>query len=503
MKTILRYFNQTKLLTLLFICLFFFILRLPSLFEPNWYGDEGIYQSIGFGLRSGREFYTGVWDNKPPLLFIIYAIASGDQFNARFISLVFGIAAVICFYSLSKKVFIHPKSRFVSLVIFTLFFGLPIIEGNIANSENFMLFPIILAASILHNPLSLIDKPINKSKKIKLLAGGIVLSLSFLIKIVTIFDFAAFLVFSFVISFYQKNISRDSFIKPLRLYLLRIGWFILGFVLPIAFSFIYFHLKGLSSYYVDAAFGRNVDYVGWANYFIIPQGLLYFRIFLLGIFIILIIYKRRIFNRSTLFIIIWLALSLFNAFFSNRGYTHYMLLILPSIALFTGTVFRRHSNKKNLLTIISCVIIITILYFNFDHWSVIKTFSYYGNFLKLTSGSISYKSYQEFFDTRNPKDYMIADYIKKKTNPHDTIFLWGNSAQIYPLSETLPPGRYSAAYHIVNTKESLDETEKALLKNRPKYIIITQDLPNLPFDISEYTYKITIEDTHIYEYVHK
>ena len=46
------------------LCFLFVVLRFPSLFEPNWYGDEGIYQSIGFGLRSGRQFYTGVWDNK-------------------------------------------------------------------------------------------------------------------------------------------------------------------------------------------------------------------------------------------------------------------------------------------------------------------------------------------------------------------------------------------------------------------------------------------------------
>src|SRR3989344_5462762 len=103
------------LLTLLFI---FFFLRFPSLFEPNWYGDEGIYQSIGFALRSGRQFYTGVWDNKPPLLFIIYALANGEQFNARFFSLIAGIGAVFVFYYLSLKLFKNNKAILLSTLFF-------------------------------------------------------------------------------------------------------------------------------------------------------------------------------------------------------------------------------------------------------------------------------------------------------------------------------------------------------------------------------------------------
>ena len=37
-------------------------LRIPSLFEPYWYGDEGIYLTIGQAMRHGwnyiKEFTT-------------------------------------------------------------------------------------------------------------------------------------------------------------------------------------------------------------------------------------------------------------------------------------------------------------------------------------------------------------------------------------------------------------------------------------------------------------
>ena len=46
-------------------------LRVPSLFEPYWYGDEGIYLTIGRAMRGGMELYKEVHDNKPPLLYVV------------------------------------------------------------------------------------------------------------------------------------------------------------------------------------------------------------------------------------------------------------------------------------------------------------------------------------------------------------------------------------------------------------------------------------------------
>ncbi|MBP6098670.1 MAG: hypothetical protein KA477_01670, partial [Candidatus Levybacteria bacterium] len=52
-----------------YIIVFFVILRLPSLIEPIWYADEGIYEVIAHAMHNGRVLYSEVWDNKPPLLY--------------------------------------------------------------------------------------------------------------------------------------------------------------------------------------------------------------------------------------------------------------------------------------------------------------------------------------------------------------------------------------------------------------------------------------------------
>src|SRR3990167_9750693 len=72
----------------------FFLLRLPSLIEPYWYGDEGIYEVLGMAMRNERLLYKDIWDNKPPLLYVMYALFNSDQFLVRFSSLLFGLLAV-------------------------------------------------------------------------------------------------------------------------------------------------------------------------------------------------------------------------------------------------------------------------------------------------------------------------------------------------------------------------------------------------------------------------
>ena len=104
----------------------FALLRLPSLLEPYWYGDEGIYQVIGIALGQGRILYSEIWDNKPPVLYLIYALFNGDQFYVRLFSLIVGIGSVVFFYLLTGKLFKNLFARFASTTLFSVVFFLPL-----------------------------------------------------------------------------------------------------------------------------------------------------------------------------------------------------------------------------------------------------------------------------------------------------------------------------------------------------------------------------------------
>ena len=93
----------------MFYAILFFLLRLPSLFEPYWYGDEGIYLTIGQALRHGLLLFQQIHDNKPPTLYYLAALAH-TVFGFRLLLFLVMIPTVYVFYLLSKKILVSRLS---------------------------------------------------------------------------------------------------------------------------------------------------------------------------------------------------------------------------------------------------------------------------------------------------------------------------------------------------------------------------------------------------------
>lgn len=466
---------------LLFTSLIFFILRLPSLFEPYWYGDEGIYQVLGLGIRHGRLLYQDIFDNKPPLLYVLYSIFNSDQFLVRTASLIFGLAAVFIFFKLTQKILKEQKSRYIATFIFALLFGLPLIEGNIANAENFMLLFNISAALLIFNVLGE-----NSTKRFKILfVAGFILGISFLFKIVAVFDFAAFSVFLFILNKDYKSFIKNNYS------------FLLGFAIPIAATFLYFFANGAFSEFMKATFSNNIGYVGYGNKFIIPQGLLIlkFGILAAGTFILFI--KRKSFEAGSIFVYLWLFFSLFDALFAQRPYTHYVLVTVPAVCLLIGLVLAKRNFIPNILLLgVSLYLLLSV----FSYY--IKTIYYYPNFVSFVTGKKSVYDYQNFFDRNTPNDYNLASFINDNSKKDDNIFIWGNNAQLYKLTEKLPPGKYSVAYHITSYKDGIKNTMEGLQKQNPKFIIIMRNASLYPFSLTGYFHRININGVNIYERIY-
>lgn len=486
---------------LLIISLVFFFLRLPSLFEPYWYGDEGIYQTIGIALRDGKILYREIWDNKPPLLYIVYALFSADQFSIRFLSLIFGISSIIAFFLLLSSLFSSflkenakksQKLQFIITFIFSILFAIPLLEGNIANSENFMMLPILIAGLLI---FKVMQKMHSKNFQFsifnsQLFIAGFLLSFAFLFKTVAIFDFSAFFLFIFFIMY--KNIK--SFIPFIKSFIP----LFLGFFIPIFATSIFFLIKGAFSDFFQAAFFQNVGYVGYGNSFIIPQGFLILKLVILFCVSLILFINREKFPKALIFITLWFSFSVFNAFFSGRPYTHYMLVLLPSFLIFLGFLLNFRPSLKTfyIVSLISYLIISSLILKNFNFYN--KIGAYYQNFLLFITNEKSIDSYRSFFDRNTPRDYILAQFINTNSTPEDSIFIWGNNAQLYALTSKLPPGRFTVAYHITASKNYILETYKAFSQKKPRYVIITSS-ESLIFPLSFYKEKYTIENAIIYE----
>lgn len=192
-KNLKKHFQKYWLVWLLILVIF---LRLPSLFEPFTYGDEGVYLTLGQALRRGLIWYRDIHDNKPPMLYLLAALA-GDFVTYRLILFIWSLITIFVFYKLSQLLF--PKNQravIVSTTGFAILSSLHTFEGNIANAENFMLLPIITGFFVI---LKSIDKTVINHKFVKNFGiwflVGVLFSLATLFKVPAAFDFATALVF--------------------------------------------------------------------------------------------------------------------------------------------------------------------------------------------------------------------------------------------------------------------------------------------------------------------
>ncbi|MBI2621124.1 MAG: glycosyltransferase family 39 protein [Candidatus Levybacteria bacterium] len=482
MKLITRLEKSASFWFLLIASVVFFFLRWPSLFEPYWYGDEGIYQSVGMLINSGASLYSEAWDNKPPLLYVLYALFNSEQFVVRTVSLFFGLISLWVFYLTAKRLFANSTiSVLVSTSIFAILFGTRLIEGNIANAENFMMLPILASAYLILSTDFL--KKLWEGR-IYFLAG-ILLSLAFLTKIVAIFDFLAFASFLFI--------SREKDFK--QQILKKVFPFTLGFLAPISLTFLYFFLTNNFKDFFSALLFSNVGYVGYGNKFFIPQGLLYLKAFILAAFVGFLFLKRNSINKSVLFVVLWFAFSLFNAFFAGRSYAHYLLVLLPSFCLMIGVSISARKERFFLIILLALSIVAILNTFKLKA----KFIPYYSNLISFCTNKKDVSSYQSFFDRNTPRDYELARYIRANTSSNESIFIWGNNAQVYKLSNKIPIMRYIVAYHITNYPTGFTEMQNAINSKRPKLIIVMPNVPPFPLSLNEYNEKINIRNATIYE----
>ncbi|HLD01791.1 MAG TPA: glycosyltransferase family 39 protein, partial [Patescibacteria group bacterium] len=406
MNLLIRLEKVKELWPFLGILTLFILLRIPSLIEPYWYGDEGIYHVIGDALRQGKLLYQDIWDNKPPLLYLLYALGQSDQFIIHLISLLFGLGSVIVFFALTIKLFTKSSARILSATFYAILFATPFLEGNIANAENFMHLPILLAA------LFLLTRKGNDHRT--LLLAGLLLGIAFLFKFVAIFDFLAFLVFILLLETKQR-FSFEHVYQVIKTH----SALVVGFLLPLMLTIVYFLLQGALTDFVSAVFTNNINYVGYNNQIWIPQGLLFFKLLVLGVAIFLLGKHRKSLPTPFLFTCIWFLFSLFNAFFSHRPYTHYLLVLLPSFCLFLGMLIENQTRYRKYLLAFFVLCTLYISQF-FSLPSLQKTALYYQNYLSFVSDKKSVEQYQGFFDKDTPRDYEVAYYLKNSTRGKDS-----------------------------------------------------------------------------------
>jgi 4-amino-4-deoxy-L-arabinose transferase-like glycosyltransferase len=432
-----------------------FLFRIPSFFEPYWYGDEAIYLTIGQAMRNGVKLYSQIHDNKPPFLYVMAAVANGDQFWFKFIATVWILITIYIFYKLAQKLFEKREWVIAATVIFAFLTTWTKLEGNIANAELFFLLPTTLTVYLLW------DK--NPTLK-RVFYSGAILGMGVMFKMPVIIEAGIWPVVWLITG------EREWFKK---------SWFLaLGVIAPIGISVLYFWEQGALKEYLNAAWLQNLPYLtSWKT--TTAAGGIYSlkaRLAIVCMLIAPLAGLGRTIGKRGLVVGLWGILTIFATLLSGRPYPHYLLQAAAAVAFLPILIFTGRTSEKIVAGIVIGVATASIWAFHFYNY---PTISYYLNFVKWVTGSEDRKTYFDWFNPQLNNYYQIAGIIDTDTKPGDKIFIWGDVPMLYALSRRLPVGKYTVEYHIKDFKAQ-GETVNALTIDPPKYIVTFGNEADLP-----------------------
>lgn len=477
--------TPTWLFVLLLVVL---VLRIPSFFEPYSYGDEMIYLTLGEAIRQGLTLFKDIHDNKPPLLYITAALA-GSLFWFKAILAIWSLVTIFLFWKLTEALF--PKketAQKVATALFALLTTLPLLEGNIANAELFMIGPTIAAFLLL----------LAREHTFKhLFWAGMLFSIATLFKVPAFFDIPAILFLW--LSEGKLNLAKLKTITRKTLILA------IGFLAPIAATFVWYYFKGAIAEYLSAAFLQNVGYLSsWRpsdtqEPFLQKNAPLLIRGVVLLVGLLILYFKKNKLSKTFIFASVWLLLSLFAVTLSERPYPHYLVQSIPPVALLAAILITEKTFQQVLAIIPLSVFVFVPVYYKFWYY---PTLSYYSKFTRFATGFIGKSEYLGTFGGHIEKSYKVADFIASRTKREDRIFVWGDTAIIYALARRLPPIKYVADYHVRDfwTKK---EAAQILEGKLPQYIVTmpeAEPFPELsPVLIKNYVLVENIEGAQIWK----
>lgn len=492
---------------LFLLCILLLALRIPNLFEPYWYGDEGIYLTIGQSINKGAKLYAEIIDHKTPIIYYLATVQT--QLNFRLLNIGWMLFTTIAFYYFSRKLLKSIKQTSFATFIFVILTTLPWLEGNIPNGELFVLGFVITGALILSktnyfkkilSPKLEVENKKSLSDSWYLILSGIFFGLGILTKVPAILDLAVFMsigYFSFTNSFFDsgnfslRNIGNNFKVlwdKVLELTL--IGF---GTLLPIIVSVIYFVSIGSGKPYLDFGLLYNFRYAAsWQLPF--TSEILQFLFTLQGKFLIVVAVVvfltvlRKLFTPITQFIMTWFVLALFASLLSNRPYPHYFIQLVPPLALLLTLILKNkyillknifevkgviNSSQKikiylNILSQASLIImaVAVMVLLNFSPY---ETKKYYVNWYKLVTNKISKEEYRQTFDYLMTDNYKAAEIIKSSGSKD--LFIWGTNPVLYALTEAQPTGRFTVSFHIKDF-DAFGETARDVIKKSPMFIVV-------------------------------
>lgn len=361
--------KKKKILFYITISILFLLIGTKSspLYRINDWYDAECFFTMGKSMMKGMIPYLNLFEQKGPLLFFIYGIASfisKTNFLGVFILEIISYTVFLYYIDKIIKLFIHEKYSYILLPILSLLILSSRSFTHGGSCEEFC-FPML--AMITYYLIKYLKS--KQIKNIEVFIIGIISGLIFWMK---------YTLLGFTIGFCLIYLIEDLIEKKFKDLLIKAGYFLLGFLLTTIPWIIYFGIqKGGIQSLVDTYFLFNIK--NYANDISLLQKLIncintikgvlfkYYQYLILILIPMLISIKYKIFfndRKENIKLIIPTLLLLFFLFIGGTNFRYYSLPMQPFMIfglLFIMILLEKRKFNKIILKYITPLSIMTIL----------------------------------------------------------------------------------------------------------------------------------------------
>lgn len=470
-------------------------LRVPSFAEPYWYGDEGIYLTIGQAMNNGAVLYKDIVDHKTPLIY--YFARTGTQLSFRLLLTGWMAVTSVAFFAIVLRLSQRLRLSTLLTAVFVIATSVPFLEGNIPNGELFVMGFVLVGLwlflhtksghALLTDTGSTVEKPTPSQHEWRWwLLSGVCLGGAILTKVPAVFDAAALFFIGWLAGWDRLLTHGWQQTKKYVGYIIK-QWLVLaaGIGIPIGLSVLYFTAIGAGKEYLEFGLLYNFHYVQtwvlgylptWGQSLLSLPG----KALITTGALVLLTLGRTYASRPLRFAAGWFYLAVFASILSNRPYPHYILQVVPPLILLLTliihqlTTVRRRSVRMVGGSVAVGLISVGVLALV---WSTLRishypVFSYYGRYFKLATGAMTPGEYRLSFNPYLADNYAARTLLQSSSEPR--IFIWGTNPVLYALSGKQPVGRFTVSFHIQDLK-LYQETIDAVMLEKPQFIVVMHD----------------------------
>lgn len=446
-------------LFLLVLCLLPILLFLPAMGAP-FERDEGAYATIAQGVLDGKVPYRDLFDNKPPLIYGWYALSFalfGESVWAPRI-LASALLSLTTLAVFGQAKLVMPRGvAYTAAAVFALSTGLPWVALH-ANTEAYMLLPLV--TSLIAFTLG-----VRSGRLWWFVACGALGGLAVMTKQVAMWNVLALA----VVAASWRPPDAGSLIVRFRPALCIIA----GAAAAISLVALPFLLNGSADDLVYANLSYNWLYVGALSVAqrLLNAGygfLLFFGVaapvIVAGVFGLLSLWRER--RRQGYYAVAaWAVGSAVGVATGGRFFPHYFLHLLPALAILSALVFYERWQRGGPAAVSRPVLAVAVALVVISAGTNAVLYAFPRQAEHVVAESVYHqKEWEEHGDE-------LGAFIKRRTQPGDTIFNLGRESYVYFYADRQPPGRYFYDWALNYDEGNLEELLANLRVARPKYVI--------------------------------